>query len=77
MTLLHNFTAVCIALIFGALAAISILIAMSMADNRNPPPAVPVGDDLPDLGQQPPEPGSEREANLLLAQWQAKGGNRD
>lgn len=28
-----------------------------------------------DLGQPDPEPGSEREANLLLARWAQEGGD--
>ena len=30
-----------------------------------------------DLGQPDPEPGSEREANLLLARWAAEGKDHD
>ena len=32
--------------------------------------------ELPDLGQETPEPGSEREANLMLARWIEEGNGR-
>lgn len=72
MWLLTHIFAIGLTLAIWALAAILIHYALALADDRRVR-QVPVSEPDIDLGQPEPEPGSEREANLLLARGLAEG----